>query len=52
MLGKKNSLADRLLQQLLNRERLNKLKEDIKKFIDYKLGALEYIAALIKMETG
>ena len=52
MPGKKNSLADGLSQQLPDGERPNKPEEDIKEFIDYKLGALEYTAAPIEMETG
>ena len=50
MLGKKNSLANRLLQQLLDSERPNKPTKDIKEFINYKLSALEYIASLVKIE--
>ena len=50
MLRKKNSLANRLLQWLLNKKWLNKPKEDIKEFINYELSALEYIAAPIEME--
>jgi hypothetical protein len=51
MLGKKNSLADRLLQRPLDSERPNKPTENIKEFINYKLSALEYIASLVKMEV-
>ena len=51
MLGKKNSLANRLLQQLLNSKQPNKLTEDIKEFINYKLNALKYIASPLKMEA-
>ena len=50
MLGKRNSLANRLLRQLLDSERPNKLTKDIKEFINYKLSALEYIASLVKIE--
>ena len=50
MLGKKNSLADGLLWWPLDKEWPNKLEEDIKEFIDYELSALEYMAALIKVE--
>ena len=51
MLGKKNSLANGLLQRLLNSERPNKPTKDIKEFINYKLSALEYIASLVKIEV-
>ena len=51
MPGKKNSLANGLLQQLLDGERLNKLIKDIKEFIDCELNALEYTASLVKMEV-
>jgi hypothetical protein len=50
VLGKKNSLANGLLQRLLDSERPNKLTEDIKEFINYKLSALEYTASLVKIE--
>ena len=50
MLGKKNSLANRLLRQLLDSERPNKPTEDIKEFINCKLSALEYIVGLVKIE--
>jgi hypothetical protein len=50
VLGKKNSLANRLLQQPLDGERPNKPTKDIKEFINYKLSALEYIASLVKIE--
>ena len=50
MLGKKNSLANGLLRRLLDGERPNKLTEDIKEFINYKLSALEYMASLVKIE--
>ena len=52
MLKKKNSLTNRLSRQLLDRERPNKLEEDIKEFIDYKLNTLKYIATPIKIEMG
>ena len=52
MPGKKNSLANGLSRQLLNKEQPNKLKKDIKEFINYKLDALEYIATPIKIKTG
>ena len=51
MLGKKNSLANRLLQQLLDSKQPNKPTEDIKEFINYKLSALEYTASLVKIEV-
>ena len=50
MLGKKNSLADGLLRQLLDSERPNEPTKDIKEFINYKLSALEYTASLVKIE--
>ena len=50
MLGKKNSLANGLLRQLLDSEQPNKPTKDIKEFINYKLSALEYIASLVKIE--
>jgi hypothetical protein len=50
VLGKKNSLANRLSRQLLDGKRPNKLTEDIKEFINYKLSALEYTASLVKIE--
>ena len=50
MLGKRNSLANGLLQQLLDSERPNKPTKDIKEFINCKLSALEYMASLVKME--
>jgi hypothetical protein len=50
VLGKKNSLANRLSRQPLDGERPNKPTEDIKEFINYKLSALEYIASLVKIE--
>ena len=50
MLGKKNSLANRLLQRLLDGERPNKPTKDIKEFINYKLSTLEYIVSLVKIE--
>jgi 3-deoxy-D-arabino-heptulosonate 7-phosphate (DAHP) synthase len=52
MLGKKNSLANRLLQQLPNNKQPNKLTKDIKEFINSKLSALEYIASPLEMEVG
>ena len=51
MLGKKNSLANRLLRQLLDSKRPNKPTKDIKEFINYKLSTLEYIASPVKMEV-
>ena len=50
MLGKKNSLANRLLRRPLDGERPNKPTKDIKEFINYKLSALEYIASLVKIK--
>ena len=50
MLGKKNSLANRLLRRPLDSKRPNKPTKDIKEFINYKLSALEYIASLVKIE--
>ena len=50
--GKKNSLADRLLQRPPNSERPNKLTKDIKAFINYKLSALEYTASPLKVEAS
>jgi hypothetical protein len=50
VLGKKNSLANRLSRRLLDSERPNKLTKDIKEFINYKLSALEYMASLVKIE--
>jgi hypothetical protein len=52
MLGKKNSLANRLLRRPPNNKQPNKLTKDIKEFINYKLSALEYIAAPLKIEAG
>jgi len=52
MLGKKNSLANRLSRQLSNSKRPNKPTKDIKEFINYKLSALEYTAAPLKIEAG
>ena len=52
ILRKKNSLADRLLQQLSNGEQPNKPTKDIKEFINYKLNALEYIVSPFKMKAG
>jgi len=51
MLGKKNSLANGLSQQLLDSERPNKPTKDIKEFINCKLSTLEYIASPVKMEV-
>ena len=51
MPGKKNSLANGLSRQLPNSKRPNKLTKDIKKFINYKLSALKYIASLVKIEA-
>jgi hypothetical protein len=50
VLGKKNSLADRLLRRPLDSERPDELTKDIKEFINYKLSALEYTASLVKIE--
>jgi hypothetical protein len=50
MLEKKNSLANGLLQRLLDGERPNKPTKDIKEFINCKLSALEYTASLVKIE--
>ena len=50
MLGKRNSLANRLLRRLLDSKRPNKPTKDIKEFINYKLSALEYTASLVKIE--
>ena len=52
ILGKKNSLANRLLQWLPNSKRPDELTEDIKEFINCKLSALEYIASPLEMEAG
>ena len=52
MLGKKNSLANRLSRRLPNSERPNKPTKDIKEFINYKLSALEYTASPLKIEEG
>ena len=49
---KKNSLINRLLRRPPNSKQFNKPAKDIKKFINYKLSALEYIASPFKMETG
>ena len=51
MLGKKNSLANGLSQRLPNGKQPNKPTKDIKKFINYKLSALEYTASPLKMEA-
>jgi len=50
--GKKNSLANRLLQRLPNGKQPDELTEDIKEFINYKLSALKYIASSLKIEAG
>jgi len=52
MLGKKNSLVDRLSRQPLNSKRPDKPTKDIKEFINCKLSALEYIASPLEMEVG
>jgi len=52
VLGKKNSLANRLSWRLLNRKWFNKPEENIKEFIDCELNILKYIANLIKIEAG
>ena len=52
MLGKKNSLANRLLWWLPNGKRPDKLTEDIKEFINCELSALEYTASPFKIEAG
>jgi len=52
MLGKKNSLANRLSQRLPNGKQPNEPIKDIKEFINCKLSALEYIASPLKMEAG
>ena len=46
-----NSLANGLLRRPPNSKRPNKLTEDIKEFINYKLSALEYIASPLKIEV-
>ena len=51
MLGKKNSLANRLLRRLLDSKRPNKPTKDIKEFINCELSTLEYIASLVKIEV-
>ena len=51
MLGKKNSLANGLLQRLLDSKRPNKPTKDIKEFINYELSALEYTASPVKIEA-
>jgi hypothetical protein len=50
VLGKKNSLANRLLRRLPDSEWPNEPTKDIEEFINYKLSALEYIASLVKIE--
>jgi len=49
--GKKNSLANRLLQRLPNGKQPDKLTKDIEEFINYKLSALEYTASPFKIEA-
>ena len=51
MLGKKNSLANRLSRRLPNSEQPSELTKDIKEFINYKLSALEYTASPLKIEV-
>ena len=51
MLGKKNSLADRLSRRLPNSKRLDKPTKDIKEFINYKLSALKYTVNPVKVEA-
>ena len=51
MLGKKNSLANKLLQRLYNGKQPNKPTKDIKEFINYKLSALKYTASPLKIEA-
>ena len=51
MPGKKNSLANRLLQRLPDSERPDELTKDIKEFINCKLSALEYMASPLKIEV-
>jgi len=51
VLGKKNSLANRLLRWLPNSKQPNKPTKDIKEFINYKLSALKYTASPLKMEA-
>ena len=48
---KKNSLANRLLQQLPNSKRPNKPTKDIKEFINCKLNALKYTASPFKIKA-
>ena len=52
MPGKKNRLANGLSRRLLDGKRPNKLTEDIKEFINYKLSTLEYTASLVKIEAN
>jgi len=52
MLGKKNSLANRLSRRLPNGKQPNKLTKDIKEFINCELSALEYTASPLEMEVG
>ena len=49
---KKNSLANGLSRQPPNSKQPNKPTEDIKKFINYKLNALKYIASPLEIEAG
>ena len=51
MLGKKNSLANRLLRRLPNSKQPNKPTKDIKEFINCKLSTLEYTASPLKIEA-
>jgi len=51
MLGKKNSLANRLSRRPLDGERPNEPTKDIKEFINCKLSTLEYTASPVKMEV-
>jgi len=51
VLGKKNSLANRLLRWLLDGKRPNKPTKDIEEFINCELSALEYTASLVKIEV-
>jgi hypothetical protein len=52
VLGKKNSLANGLSRRPPNNKRPNEPTKDIKEFINYKLSALKYMAAPLKMEAG
>jgi len=51
MLGKKNSLANRLSRRLLDSKRPNEPTKDIKEFINCELSTLEYTASLVKIEV-